>query len=423
MVPIQSQESQESQHPGLSEVGIVPSTTIWDSITITGQWSGGRDLVGALCSSKLDQPRKCAENYLQGVLELKSACFGCDIHGFQIFVEADYRSKRSIQCTGLRKIVWFRVPTILLWIQDCSSPDMYKFQLRYTGLSWSLVRCLSWQSEASESQKLFPPLLPSQKSEGPRNSAWLMPGLFVHYLCICRFKDTLCVFLACSWHCRLDILTSCAGCCSRSRRSKPVADVSAISKHATCGQDLWDLPSDFSRESDGILVVISQPPGRCWDVHLWTRSVSVSFLAKKAASWPWPHGPLWAAVIHAVQQEPLGQGMVHQQTWDLNAEAKDGSCGNRAMSLLKWWKRPSYDSTTVRCPKGNLHMIPDHPTARATRAACWHLAFHCKDNDYTDYTGPKATWRRSAFLSPSRSPVSTPIERTWLVSSSIPEQC
>lgn len=116
--------------------------------------------------------------------------------------------------------------------------------------------------------KTLPPLLPSQKSEGPRNSAWLMPGLFVHYLCICRFKDTLCVFLACSWHCRLDILTSCAGCCSRSRRSKPVADVSAISKHATCGQDLWDLPSDFSRESDGILVVISQPPGRCWDVHL-----------------------------------------------------------------------------------------------------------------------------------------------------------
>jgi hypothetical protein len=182
----------QQEHPGLSEVGIVPSTTIWDSITITGQWSGGRDLVGALCSSKLDQPRKCAENYLQGVLELKSACFGCDIiHGFQIFVEVDYRSKRSIQCTGLRKVVWFRVPPILLWIQDCSSPDMFKFQLRYTGLSWSLVRRLSWQSEALESPKLFPPLLPSQKSEGPRNSAWLMPGLFC---IICAFADSKILF-------------------------------------------------------------------------------------------------------------------------------------------------------------------------------------------------------------------------------------
>ena len=196
MVPIQSQESQESQHPGLSEVGIVPSTTIWDSITITGQWSGGRDLVGALCSSKLDQPRKCAENYLQGVLELKSACFGCDIHGFQIFVEADYRSKRSIQCTGLRKIVWFRVPTILLWIQDCSSPDMYKFQLRYTGLSWSLVRCLSWQSEASESQKLFPLyyLLKNPKAPGTL-LGWCQVYLYI----ICAFADSKILF-AFSWH-------------------------------------------------------------------------------------------------------------------------------------------------------------------------------------------------------------------------------
>ena len=58
-------------------------------------------------------------------------------------------------------------------------------------------------------------------------------ALFVH-LQIQRYS----LRLACSCHCRLDSLTSCAGCCSRSRRSKPVADVSAISKRATCGQDL-----------------------------------------------------------------------------------------------------------------------------------------------------------------------------------------